>query len=158
MLNIFLNALYPVLLFTVLHMENEGFPDSLLKHFLGTQPIGFFWPFLALLSAPIYACLSLVYLFYYAFPSGPSDIILCCFPFSFPRSCSRKESESPMPEAKLTSFHKARARLEKLQINLFHPLYKQMYMYFQDVFPHVDLKTCYCLLIMPACGKTIYTR
>lgn len=28
-------------------------------------------------------------------------------------------------------------------------------MYFQDVFLHIDLKTCYCLLITAACGKTV---
>lgn len=63
-----------------------------------------------------------------------------------------------MPEAKLTSFHKARARLKKLQINLFHPLYTQTHMYFQDIFLHIDLKTCYCLLITAASGKTVYTQ
>lgn len=125
-LNIFEKAL--LLLPTTLHMQNDWSQTHFWNISWKPSLHGASDPF----SSSSFPQFLLVYclLVYHVAPVGLSDIIPCCSPLSFLRSCSRKESKGPTPKAKLTSFHKARARLKKLQINLFHPLYTLMYMYF----------------------------
>lgn len=150
--NIFKNTLYRVLTLTTLRVENGCSPNSHFSWnlFWKPSPCGPSDSFSSLLVAQFLFVSLCSFL-------GPLWLLSLSFSLPITQILHNTGKQGPDTQAKITSSYKAtaRERLTKLEINLFHPIYTQRYMYFQDVFLYIDLKTCYCLLITAACGKAV---
>lgn len=136
--NIFKNTLYPVLPLTILHMKNNFSPNS---HFWNlawkpslygssddSSPTLLLAPFFCLFVRLSHCVVSLgLTSFIFILSSHYSD------------SASSRKAEAWCPQLSLfLDSRKTRERQKKLQTNIFHPIYSQIY--FQDVFPYAGLE------------------
>lgn len=137
--NIFKNTLYPVLPLTSSTWKII-FPQTLTSEISPGNPacMVLLMTLPPLSSLPHFFVCLFVHLSHYVVSLGLTSFIFI-LSSHYTDSASSRKAEAWCPQLSLfLDSKKTRERQKKLQTNIFHPIYSQIY--FQDVFPYAGLK------------------